>query len=75
MDLKEYYFYLDIYYHTFQRHYAGSAASVLVTTEDGSRLQIPASYLRAHVTHVGIKGRFKIVLDENNAIISLEQVE
>lgn len=75
MAQTEYYFYLDIYYHSFQQHYAGSTASVLVTTEDGSRLQIPASYLRPHVTHVGIKGHFLIVLDENNGIVSLEQVE
>lgn len=75
MALREYIFYIDIYYHTFQRHYAGSAANVLITAQDGSRLQIPASYLRPFVTHIGVKGHFKIVLDEKNAIVSLDQLE
>ncbi len=74
MDTKEYYFYIDIYYTELQRHYSGHAATIRVNTEEGPKIQFPATYLRPYVTQIGIRGRFKLVLDERNEILSLEQV-
>lgn len=74
METKEYFFYLDIYYHALQEHYSGQASNILVNTTDGSRIQFPASYLRQYLTPIGIKGHFKITLDDKNDIVSLDQV-
>lgn len=74
MTTKAHYFSVDIYYHTFQRHYMGAASSVLVKTDEGVKIQIPASYLRSFVSHMGVKGYFKLVLDEDHQIVSLEQI-
>ncbi len=75
MSERVYYFSLDIYYHYFQRHYAGAATTITVETETGQRIQFPAFHLRQFVTHVGIRGRFRITLGSGNKIVSLRQVE
>ncbi|MGL4826092.1 MAG: DUF2835 family protein [Vibrionaceae bacterium] len=73
--MREFHFRLDIYYTTFLRHYSGQAATIMVEAEEnGQRIQFPAFHLRPFVTHIGIRGRFKITLGRNNSIVSLKQV-
>lgn len=73
--MREFHFWLDIYYSTFLRHYAGHAATIRVEAEENrQRIEFPALHLRPFVSHAGIRGRFKITLGRNNSIISLKQV-
>ncbi|MFT6343143.1 MAG: hypothetical protein ACJAWQ_000188 [Paraglaciecola sp.] len=43
-----------------------------MTAENGKRIQLPVQNLRPHVRPNGIKGRFRLIIDENNKIKSFE---
>ncbi len=72
LDMKQYTFRLDVPYQTFLQYYSGAASSVVVYTEQGLRLQIPAARLRPFLSQIGIKGRFRLVIDQNNKFVKLE---
>ncbi|OEE62212.1 hypothetical protein A1OO_08280 [Enterovibrio norvegicus FF-33] len=74
MKSNVYLFTLDISYHTFQQHYAGVASTVVVKTDNGLTLQLPASRLRPYLSQLGLKGRFRLVVDEANRFKSLELI-
>lgn len=71
---KFYYFRLNVSYQAFLSHYAGSASTVMVMTEQGLKLQLPASRFRSFLTQLGVKGRFRLTTDQNNRFLNLEQV-
>ncbi|PKF50754.1 DUF2835 domain-containing protein [Enterovibrio nigricans] len=74
MNSSVYFFRVDISYHVFQQHYAGIAANVVVTTDHGLTLQLPASRLRPYLSQQGVKGRFRLIVDENNRFKSLDKM-
>lgn len=67
----EYYFPLQISRERYLAYYRGAVKNVLVTMQDGSTLQFPASALRPFVTNDGVNGQFILRVDENNKIIEL----
>lgn len=71
---KFYYFRLNVSYQAFLSHYSGSASTVMVMTEQGLKLQLPASRFRSFLTQLGVKGRFRLTTDQNNRFLNLEQV-
>ncbi|MCA2018677.1 DUF2835 domain-containing protein [Vibrio tritonius] len=66
--MNQYFFSLNISYQTFLNHYSGQASTVLVVTENGLRLQLPAARLRPYLSQLGIRGRFRLITDQNNKI-------
>jgi hypothetical protein len=53
--------------------YWGTVRAVVVTSDSGQTVQIPAMRFRSFVTSNGITGRFRLTLDENNKFVSLEK--
>ncbi|WP_028025611.1 DUF2835 domain-containing protein [Enterovibrio calviensis] len=74
MNANVYLFTLDISYHVFLQHYAGAASTVVVRTDKGLTLQLPASRLRPYLTQRGLKGNFRLIIDGANRFKSLEQI-
>ncbi len=72
--MKYYYFSLNISYQAFLVHYSGVASTVLVVTEQGLKLQLPASRFRPFLTQIGIKGRFRLTTDGENKFLKLEML-
>ncbi|WP_165311333.1 DUF2835 domain-containing protein [Vibrio ziniensis] len=72
--MQHYYFSLNISYQAYLAHYSGAASSVLVVTEQGLRLQLPASKFRPFLSQIGVKGRFRLITDQNNKFIKLEML-
>ncbi|MGC7891256.1 DUF2835 domain-containing protein [Vibrio anguillarum] len=70
--MKQYYFTLNISYQTYLAHYTGVASSVQVYTDQGLRLQLPASRFRPFLSQIGVKGRFRLTTDQNNKFVKLE---
>jgi len=70
--MNQYYFTLNISYQTFLSHYNGAASNILVVTDNGLRLQLPASRFRPFVSQIGLKGRFRLTTDQNNKFLKLE---
>jgi len=57
-----------------QRIYQGQARFILVYTDDGMSLQLPANNFRQYVTEGGIQGRFQVEIDDKNKILQLNAV-
>ncbi len=74
MNSTVYLFSLDISYQVFSQHYSGAASTVVVKTDNGLTLQLPASRLRPYLSQLGVKGRFRLTVDVNNRFKSLEQI-
>lgn len=56
------------------KSYAGTARSVLATSEDGRRIRFPANILRPFVTRAGIDGCFAIYFDDNKRFTRVEKL-
>ena len=67
-------FQLHIASEEFTRYYRGEAKEVIVRTENGLTLSLPASAFQAFVSHQGIDGRFVVKFDQNNKLLSLQRV-
>ena len=72
--MPEYRFRLAISSTEYLAHYQGLAKQVVVTLASGLNVQFPASALRVHVTHSGIRGEFVLRVDENNRLQGLERI-
>ncbi len=70
--MQTYYFTLSLKYDLCERLYLPGINTVIMTAENGKRIQLPVQNLRAHVRPNGIKGRFRLIIDENNKIKSFE---
>ncbi|MFN3014330.1 DUF2835 domain-containing protein [Vibrio coralliilyticus] len=70
--MNQYYFSLNISYQSFLAHYNGAASNVLVVTDNGLRLQLPASRFRPFLSQIGLKGRYRLTTDQNNKFLKLE---
>lgn len=56
-----------------KRFYQGDIRAIVVTCDTGQTVQLPAMRFRPFVTANGIRGRFRLVLDDNNKFVGLEK--
>lgn len=54
--------------------YEGQARHILVETEQGLKLQLPAANFYKYVTADGIQGRFSVKIDADNKLIEMRKV-
>ena len=54
--------------------YRGDARYIVVESEQGPKLQLPAGNFRDFVGANGIHGRFRVRIDDRNRIQSLERL-
>lgn len=57
-----------------RRIYQGSATCILVQSDDGLKLQLPAANFRSYVGNDGIQGRFSVAIDQSNRIVDLRRL-
>lgn len=74
MSGHKYHFSLNISAAEYLAYYRGNAQSVVVTTQQGLRVKLPASALRPYVTKDGISGQFALLTDENNKMLELRRI-
>ncbi|MFD2176587.1 DUF2835 domain-containing protein [Veronia pacifica] len=67
-------FTVRISYAEYMQYYSGTASNVIVRTDSGNTLQLPAAKFRPFLTHSGINGRFKLIADENSRFKKLELI-
>lgn len=67
-------FSLNISSEQYQAYYQGSAKFIRVQAEDGRTIKFPASEMQKFVTHNGIQGRFEIVFNNKNKLVSLKVI-
>ncbi|WP_077286034.1 DUF2835 domain-containing protein [Cognaticolwellia aestuarii] len=68
-----YYFSLNLSSQDYLLYYQGVIHTIVVTTDEGLRLEFPAMHLRKFTTATGIKGRF-CLQTQDNKFLSLNKV-
>ncbi len=69
-----YYFSLALNYEECRALYSPKYNAVVVTEEQGKRIQIPAKNLRPFVSQTGIRGRFRIQVNNERKLLSLDKM-
>ncbi|MFT4807054.1 MAG: hypothetical protein ACI9LX_000370 [Paraglaciecola sp.] len=72
--MQTFYFTLSLKYDLCERLYIPGINSVIIKDDNGISIQLPVRNLRLHVSPIGIKGRFRLMIDENNKIMSFEKI-
>ena len=72
--MKIYTFSVNISYQAYLNHYSGAASTVLVVTDNGLKLQMPASRFRPFLSQLGVKGRFRVSVNAQNRLETLERI-
>ena len=70
----EYYFYLSLSYDECMAYYRGDYEYVQVIEDGGKSIRFPSTYIRRFVSSLGIRGRFRLCLTDENSFISLDKV-
>ena len=58
----------------FLRLYQGSARAVVVRARNGQTVQFPANALTRFVLHDGVHGSFRLVIDAQNRLESIDRI-
>jgi len=69
-----YFFALRVSYLECEMLYQPGYNTVVLTADSGQRVQVPTVRLRPFIQRTGIKGRFRMVTDANNKIMSFEKI-
>ena len=72
--MRQFKFSLDLPAHKIERIYQGNARYILVESDEGMTLQLPAINFRDYVAADGIHGRFQLRIDDSNRIMSLRRL-
>jgi hypothetical protein len=72
--MQTFYFTLSLKYELCEQLYIPGINSVVMKADNGKRIQLPVRNLRPHVSPIGIKGRFRLMIDDNNKIMSFEKI-
>ena len=73
-DETSYFVRLDITAAEFENYYAQNIDSVLAWSHTGQKIQFPANILQSFVSHSGIHGTFKIVIDRQSKFKEIHKV-
>ena len=69
-----YYFVLDLSPLECENLYSPGVNSVLIQAENGVKVRLPTLNLRPFVSRYGLKGRFRMVINNKNKIESFEKI-
>ncbi|MGJ8679052.1 DUF2835 family protein [Paraglaciecola sp.] len=72
--MQSYFFTLSVKYDFCEQFYQPGINTVVITSDDGKRIQLPVTNLRPHVSPIGIQGRFRLIIDDSNKIKSFEKI-
>jgi hypothetical protein len=72
--MQTFYFTLSLTYDLCERLYVPGTNTVVMTADNGKRIQLPVINLRPHVSPIGINGRFRLMIDDNNKIKNFEKM-
>jgi len=69
-----FYFSINVPYTQCEALYSPAIPSVVMMAESGVRVQVPTNRLRQFITSDGVKGRFRMIVDQNNKIRTIERI-
>ncbi|MFC3032102.1 DUF2835 family protein [Pseudoalteromonas fenneropenaei] len=72
--MREFFFYLDLSHAQCMAYYQGVIDYVQVVEDGGKKIRFPASRVRPFISTIGVRGRFRLILNDSNQFVSLEKV-
>lgn len=72
--MKTYFFTLNASYEKCERLYSVGANSVMLRADSGERVQLPCLNLRPFITRLGLNGRFRLIITQENKVHSFEKI-
>lgn len=72
--MKKYKFRIHLDYHTVRAYYQGQISTVLVTSDNGLKVQMPLNALRSHFTQSGLDGYFEAQVSDKGKLIQLNRI-
>ena len=72
--MQSYVFTLELSAEECEAIYAGTFKQLQVTSDCGKRVRFNAFKIRPFVSRLGVRGRFKITLNEQHEFVRLEQI-
>lgn len=58
-----------------QSYYRGEARTVFTRATNGQTVQFPTSILHRFITQDGVRGRFRLVFDDQNKFLRIESAD
>ncbi|MFW5450672.1 MAG: DUF2835 domain-containing protein [Methylophagaceae bacterium] len=71
---SELHFRLDMAREEALDYYQGAIRFIIVTADNGQRIQFPAENLRPFIEQDGVHGYFSLLFDHNNKLLSLKRI-
>lgn len=71
---KVHYFSASMTYAKCEDLYRQHIKFIVVTSSEGKRIQLPKANLQKFITPLGLNGNFKLIVDDNNKIISIDPI-
>lgn len=65
------YFSVGMNYAQCEELYLQHVKFIVVTSTEGKRIQLSKTNMRKFITPVGLHGKFKLIVDQNNKIVSI----
>ncbi|MCG5512207.1 DUF2835 domain-containing protein [Ectothiorhodospira shaposhnikovii] len=72
--MPHFHFNLSISRDDYLRYYSGAASAVVAMSREGRTVRFPASALRPFVLHDGVHGHFRLTVDNQFKLLSLERL-
>lgn len=72
--MQSYFFNIKLSYEACQRLYIPGINAIVVTDDNGKRIQLPTKNLRPFVSPLGINGRFRLQVSQQNKILNLDKI-
>lgn len=72
--MQTYFFSLSVPYLQCEELYRTGNNAVVLTADNGTKVQIPTANLRPFIDRQGIKGRFRLVITDNKKVKSFEKI-
>ena len=69
-----FYFSISVPYTQCEALYSPSVPNVVMVAESGVCVQVPTGRLRQFITSDGVKGRFRMIVNQQNKIKSFERI-
>ncbi|CAM3805434.1 DUF2835 family protein [Rheinheimera salexigens] len=72
--MQQYFFSMTVSAEQCQRFYRADTKYLLVTADDGKKIQLLFKHFRPYIDSLGIRGRFRLTLTKEAAFIGLEKI-
>lgn len=72
--MRRYFFNASLSAEQCYRYYRGDIKYVMVTADNGERIQLQFRHFQPYIDRNGFRGRFRLTLADNDSFVALEKI-